>query len=519
MNKNTKTSFTSDILTFVPKGSFYNTEDEQVQAIEQKWKDCLSEDRDLFSLATILPGSAYSKGRMNYYMLANPVDTSSSITKLDNLYLLEPTIIQHNLDNESIPRALKNCLMLANNRVNNRRTQKVILRYIFDRDIQDIVNLAIKYKQKLARLIRHALGKQNLYGILHHRDSSDSQLFNKHIGKYTTLEALNVLDFIFDHLDASKRSPIAKLAQYQDLREYAKSSDKEGFMHIADQKVLPIEVLMGFRNTYTYKLDIPIGDILETGKMSDRQKIQLQSTAKREDAEVEVDYNKQDIYDLWKLLYSQVFDSKQVTDDLVEAIDRKSKQKLDIDIGRTVVIMDASRSMEGSDKRFLHPFLTGLSLITVLPNVKEVIYVGGKLVGTSRDMNHRNHPLLPSVVVPSASTNLWEALLEAQTYDVDGIVVISDGYENSVKGAFEHVYKSITDKKVYHVNPVFASETASARRLASDLEPIVIDDYKQVKTNLIFRLLQTDKALAKSMLVSILAQSKSLSASERRLLP
>lgn len=510
MNTNTQTSFTPDILTFVSKGSFYHTEDEQVQAIEQKWKDCLLEDRDLFSLATILPGSAYSKGRMNYYLLSNPVNSSSSIVIRDNIYLLEPTIIQHNLDNESIPRALKNCLMLVNNRVNNRRTQKVILRYIFDRDIQDIINIAIKYKQKLACLIRHALGKQILYGILHHNE----KLFDKYIGRYATLSALDVLDFIFDNLDVDKRSGFAKLAQYQDLREHARTSNKKGFMLIADKKVLPVEVLIGFRNTY--KLDIALSDLLEAGKMSDRQKIQLQSTAKREDAEVEVDYNKQDIYDLWKLHYQKVLSNQAIDDDLMKAIDDKSKNKLDIDIGRTVVIMDASRSMEGSDKRFLHPFLTSLTLTSVLPNVEHIMYSGGKWFTPSQPSQSG---LIYPLIKPSGPTNLWNNLIEACKLDIDSIVIISDGYENSVKGAFEHVYKSITDKKIYHVNPVFASETASARRLASNLEPIVIDNYKQMKTNLIFRLLQTDKVLAKNMLVSILAQSESLSANERRLLP
>lgn len=514
MTTQNKTSFTPDILAFVPKGSFYNTEDEQVQAIEQKWKDCLSEDRDLFSLATILPGSAYSKGRMNYYLLSNPVTpSSSSIVIRDNIYLLEPTIIQHNLDNESIPRALKNCLMLVDNRVNNRRTQKVILKFIFDRDIQDIINLAIKYKQKLARLIRHALGKQNLYNILNH----DGKLFHKYIGKYCPESALSLHDIIYFLFDKSNKATTIdyKLGLYSELRRCAKVNDVDGFMLIANQKALPVEVLIGFRNTY--KLDISLADLLETGKMSVRQKVQLQSTAQREDIVVEVDYDKQDIYDLWKLLYSQVFTSKQVADELIEAIDNKSKRKLDIDIGDTIVILDASRSMEGSDKRFLHPFLTGLSLISVLPNVKEVLYVGGKLTGISQNISA--HPLLPSVVIPSNATKIWETLLKAQSYDADSIVIISDGYENSVKGAFEHIYKGITDKKVYHVNPVFASETASARRLASDLEPIVIDDHKQMKTNLIFRLLQTDKVLAKNMLVSIMAQWKGLSANEKKMLP
>jgi len=526
LNKKTSTSFTPDILTFVPKGSFYNTQDEQVQVIEQKWQDCLSEDRELFALSTILPGSAFSKGRMNYYMLANPgkgplahdkvSDSLVSIDRINNIYQLEPSIIQHNLDNESIPRALKNCLMLVDNRVNNRRTQKIILRYIFDRDIQDIINIAIKYKQKLARLIRHALGKQNLYNILNH----DGKLFHKYIGKYCLESALSLHDVIYFLFDKSNKATTIdyKLGLYTELRRCAKVSDIDGFMLTANKKVLPIEVLIGFRNTY--KLDIPLSDVLETGKMSDRQNIQLQSTAQREDVEVEIDYKKQDIYDLWKLFYAKVFAGNIMTDELVEAIDDKSKNKLDIDIGRTVVIMDASRSMEGSDKRFLHPFLTGLSLITVLPNVKEVLYVGGKLVSTSQDINHREHPLLPSVVIPSAATKMWSAFKEALTYDVDSIVIISDGYENSVKGAFEYIYKRLHHpSKIYHINPVFASETASARRLSSNLEPMVIDDYRQLKTNLIFRLLQTDKVLAKNMLVSILAQSKGLSTSERSLLP
>jgi len=243
---------------------------------------------------------------------------------------------------------------------------------------------------------------------------------------------------------------------------------------------------MGFRNTY--KLDIDKDKIYEFGKMSERQKIQSKVAAGKAGVEIDIDYSKHDIYDLWKLFYLQTV--KEQTDDIDEiaaAITKKSEEKLGIDLGDTVVIFDVSKSMEGSVKRQWHPFLTGLSLISKLDNVKEVIFAGGKIIKTGSEK-------IPSVIIPSGSTALWKALIEAAEHKPK---------ENEIKGSFDGVYTKLKEDgasfNLIHANPVFSSEVSGLKQLAEDVQPMALDNYKYLKTNLIFKLITTDKEQVKKL--------------------
>ncbi|MFW6225892.1 MAG: hypothetical protein ACOC3V_02935, partial [bacterium] len=163
-----------------------------------------------------------------------------------------------------------------------------------------------------------------------------------------------------------------------------------------------------------------------------------------------------------------------------------------------VIIFDVSKSMEGSEIRPWHPFLTGISLISKLDNIKKIIYAGGNKIRTGIDS-------IQSVIIPSGATELWKALVEAVELEPKTILVISDGYENTIKGTFNAVYEKLKAKKEFnllHVNPVYASEASGARSLVKDIKPMVIDNYKYLKTNVIFELITSDRNLVKKMLIS-----------------
>jgi hypothetical protein len=485
----------SGMLQFAPKGAYYEEADEQFRRVMDMWTGLFDHDRTLFCLTTLLGGTGFSKGMMSHMLLAHPHASNGKELVPEGLaFDYETKVIMYNLDKERTPRALKNLLMLAGGenqgRVNNNRTRRIILEFIFNRDHDSLDNLAVNYKNKLRTLIRHALGKQDLYKIL----NGDRRLFRKWIGRYHR-NAFPVICYLFD-VDLPMDEIYAffpKVERVLLLKEAAKDLDVETFKNL--MKGLPHLTVMGYRNTY--KLDIPIGDIMQKSRMTGRQALQMQAAAKRSGAKVKVNYMKQDIYDLWKALYfklqtGDLDDSEKI----IDAIEKQSARKEKIDIGNVTVVIDASKSMQGSDKRPMHPFLTSLSIISILDNIKDVIYVGGK----------KDDKL--GAVIPSGGSDLWRGLVQAVITGAEKILVISDGYENLPKGMFEHVYKHFKDTgykfELMHINPVFSADanTGSVRKLAEDVKPLPVTNYKYLETEVIFNRMIENSDLVKKLLIN-----------------
>ncbi len=493
----------SGILQFAPKGAFYEEADEQFQRVFQMWQELFKFDRTLFCLTTLLGGTGFSKGSMNHMLLANPQGvTGKELVPEGMAFDYESKVINYNLSKERIPRALKNLLMLAGGegfvRVNNSRTRKIILEFIFNRSNAEIEGLAINYKSKLKKLVRHALGKQTVFNIL----NGDERLFNKWVGRYNS-NSLPVFYHIFDKeppREGRATVRFQKIEKYWDLRKAAQDGDVEKFRSL--MKGMPNRTVMGFRNTY--KVQIDKSEIFEETKMGDREALQMEHAVKRSGATKvkEINYKGQDIYDLWKAFYFKLLNNDpENMDKIMEGIHHRA-QKLDrLDIGECVVIIDASRSMVGSDERKLHPFLTSLSILSTLDNVQQVIYVGGKRVQTPTE-----DPI--SVVIPYNNTDLWRGLTEAVITGIENIIVISDGYENTVKGMFEHTYdhfkKSGYKFNLVHINPVFSADakTGSARRLTADTKPLPVSSYKFLETELIFGRMIESREVVKKLLVN-----------------
>jgi hypothetical protein len=488
----------SGILQFAPKGAFYETQDEQFKQIYRMWEDLFLYDRTLFCLTTLLGGTGFSKGSMSHMLLSNPQSVEDGALIPQGLAIdYERNVIIHNLKRERTPRALKNLLMLTGGegmkKVNNARTRKIILEFIFNRDHEALDNLAVNYKGKLKRLVRHALGRQTLARIIDH---GDDKLFNKWIGKYHP-NALPVVLYLFDRPVPANTvmAYYRKIEQVLSLKEAAIKDDVKSFEKY--MKGLPYLTVMGYRNTY--KVTIDKADVLEGSKMTDRQSLQMQTAAKRSGAKVKVNYNNQSIYDLWKIYYHNLMQSDTTDLPKIEkAIDEKHAKAAKIDIGPVTIVIDASESMSGSDKRPLHPFLTSLSILSVLDNIVDVIYVGGKPI----DVNGNQ------IAVPGGATDLWRGLTEAVMTDAKKIIIISDGYENSVKGMFEHAYKHFKnsgfDFELIHINPVMSADASkgTTRQLVADVKPLPVSAPEFLETELIFNKMIENRELVKQLLVN-----------------
>ena len=257
---------------------------------------------------------------------------------------------------------------------------------------------------------------------------------------------------------------------------------------------------MGFRNSY--KLELDKSEILGEAKMSNKEGLTMEAAVKRSGAKArKVNYKSQDLYDLWKALYFKMAnDDKENVDKIAEAIDDKTAKLAKLGLGdKCAVVLDASHSMYGSEERPMHPFLTGLCVIGALENVQDVFVVGGKWKEMT-DTDKR-------VVFPANASPLWKGLVDAIVSGAENIVVISDGYENAVKGMFEHVYKHFKDSgvefNVIHINPVFAADSKSGttRSLAENVTPMPVGNYKYLETEFIFNQMIENTEVVKQLLI------------------
>ena len=302
----TQPKFDASLLQFIPKGSYYNTEEAQRKAIEGIWQSFLDYNRQLFAFTLLLPGTDYSKARMSHLLLSNPVDGSVPALVQDRAFgVFETEIMEYVLGHESTSRALKSLLLLQGRdmqkRVNNARTRKLILKYIYGRDNNSLDNLAVAYKSKLADLTRHALGKQTLYGVL----NGSGKPFWKTIGRINP-DAYPVVMHLFgrysDYISrGGKAEKFPRVKLYYELGKIAAEGDAQGFVAFleANKGKIPYETALGMRNTH--KLDVEAKTLIDTCKMGERQKFQSKAKAKREGTDVEVDYKKQPLYELYKL--------------------------------------------------------------------------------------------------------------------------------------------------------------------------------------------------------------------------
>jgi hypothetical protein len=495
----------SGILQFAPKGAYYEGKDEQYNAVKKMWADLFDYDRTLFTLLMLLKGTGFSKGAMSHILLSNPPQLTYGTDKYDSRLPaeldglpaeFEKEVMAYALFKEKTPRALKNLLMLTgtegHTRVNNSRTRKLILGYIFDRDDKSLDYLAVNYKNKLQTLVRHALGKQDVTRVL----IGNKKYFRKLIGRYNN-NAYPVLCHLFNRTIPGEGPYFPLIEKYYHLRYAAQSGDVVKFKEV--MKDLPIRTVMGMRNLY--KIKVNKSEVLQKTKMSVKDTIQMQAAVKKAGVKRDVNYDKQDIYDLFIFLYFKIDnDDETDIDKILTAIDNAEKKLPKIDIGECAVIMDASHSMKGSDQRPMHPFLTGMSIIATLDNVKDVIYVGGKEVPLSSGES--------TAVVPANSTDLWRGLVTAALSGAKNIVLISDGYENTIKGMFKNVYdhlkKSGYDFKLTHINPVFSasSSNGTARKLTDDTRPLPVGDYKFLETEVIFSKLIEDREMVKKLLIA-----------------
>lgn len=478
------------LLYLVPKSSYYNTKEEVVKEGQALHDEMFQGDRELYTyLLYFTESTYYSKSLIVERLLGNSIfkeENKALLNEDPRLVELEEALIFHALFNENITHALKLLLQLKNNRINNARTQKLILRFIFDRGNADFI--AIKYKNKLKQLLVHALGLKTVHDILEDRPEGKGK-FDKLIRVYGNPYDAEVFDFVFD-----KEHHFT--SEY--LQEYVRIRDdfKNNTVDLRKPVKLPKEVLEGFNNFY--QRGINVATLIAMGNVSEKQKIQLQNTVKRHSnntMELKINLNNYSMLEIYKYLYSKADITKKEIEEGLAIIREKAKDirasiedDFVVDLNDTAVIIDCSDSHSGSSQTKLHPFFKNMTLMQVFQNSDgdNVFYVGGKT-----DSN--------GLLQPAGDTDLSTALLNVAKKGYRNVVILSDGFENV--GSFDKVYQQLKSIGVHinavHFNPVFSPKNFSFKAISDNIVALPYTSEKDIKNIMLFYLLNTDTDMFK----------------------
>jgi len=465
------------------RATHYNSRDKQLQAEAAVHGRLFDISRDLYQILLSLPGTTDRARQIGMSALLG------SKQKNGKECILTGTMERRVL--ESFVKSLPPQRMLklfdafrgfgnefGAKKSNNARTRKLILRTILNSPRLEL--WTIKYRSKLQRILSHAWGRSlgsaiGAVAAKKRRNDKEKSMLKKHVlsylgsncGKVEVVNLNHVLQCIaFLYGERDRISDDMKLLQ----------SFINAKTNISDGLKLPAEIIEGIRSTY--HKNVSASELLkmraDVGGIRTRyEKRVVQKRVKEAGGKVEMNPLDYDAVELYIYAFEVGADSE-----ILEALDKKAKDAaklLPVSYDKLAIIVDASKSMEGSKEQPMKPLATALSIRDMLQRSATesiVLYCGG--FADTKDMPDISSNI--KIVKPSYETELAQSLLDALAYEPDAVYVISDGYENSPAGRFGDVLRKAReigiDVPVIHCNPVFASETGSVRALCEGIEKV-----------------------------------------------
>jgi len=467
-------SFLDAVCTATKRATFYNTAEDQADAVVKAHKELMKLDRGVYAATLMLPGvTDYSRQVAIAGLLANPIknDSRSIVTPE-----LEFKMIKWFVENVEPQRALKLFQTFGGvkkdgvrtGQIHNSRTERIILGYYLN--AESLPFWCVKYRRKLRNVFRHAWGLRTSTLVFELLKKPDAELTSKE---------KRILRFRLDRFVDRDRRNLATIHEcvrfifgdeenltHSKLKQFVKAKT-----NLSAGKGLPIETLEGLRGRY-HKDTATKADVLELAKrggMSERKKMQVQKQAKAAGVKVAFDPTKQRIVDLYVYAYEQGMTKK-----IADACDKKAKEiaeKLPLKFDKVAVVVDASGSMFGHKTQKLRPMAVALAVRDVLRYVAVECVV---FQSSGRSMKDKTGKL----IFPEGDSSVVEALLDAVEAEPDVIFVISDGYENAPAGRFAevvHLLRKIGNTTpIYQINPVMAAETESVRELSVDVTSLPV---------------------------------------------
>lgn len=462
-------SFLDMAVTSTGKATYYNTKEEQVAAQDAIHNAVYGVNRGLYTAMLTLPGmmdNVVQAGLQRLLANPNPCDGISFLTpEQENLALVRLA--------EQLPpqRLFKLFGMFCEKRINNKRTRRIVLASIMGSS--RLPFWAVKYRMKLRRAIRHALGKRVAISV--RKTIEGDQAFTPKIASHYPRCYKYIDRYMPSDISSEDRQTILEclcfiLGGHREFTVPILRSFIDAHTDITKGSLLPTEVLQGIRSRY--HKDVKAAKVIELTKatLTEGQKMAMQRTAERAGTEIEFDPTKQDLVKL----YVWMLESGERKPEFRKALDQKAQQiavSFPLRSNRLGVVVDTSASMFGDKTGKFRPLAIALAMRDVLvasANEKATVVTTG---GEFDELG---------LVTPSGDTSLASALIEVAQDQPDAVFLITDGYENAPAGRTGEVIQGLRQLglnfPIYQVSPVLSAENASVRPLAPEVSPLPVSN-------------------------------------------
>jgi hypothetical protein len=453
----TVSSYLDMATTGMNRGTHYNAKEDQGRAERAAHASMLNMDRFSYGLLSCLPGlSDNARKLVCWSLLEWPEIGSLNQTELS----FERRLIEALAASITVPRMLQLFGLLDESRCNNSRTRRVILGLILGSPKIDW--WAVKYRKKMAKALRHAWGRRHA-GIMARVcrktvwTETERNMLRDSVFRYAVADKSDTARECVAFILGSTQGPwtTALLASY----EQAKTDLSAG-------RKLPPEVLEGIRSVYhprtshdeVLRLTARGGALTSGQKIGQQRRLEQAGVSAQESG---FDPRKHDAIKLYIYAYERGM-TQEIRAALAQKAEEASRSFTMVNEG-DVVILDASKSMEGDRTQRLRPMASAQATADALKaRGARVLVVGGK---QARGM-----------LYPGGDTSLALPLARAiRDHSPGAVFVISDGYDNAPAGRFAETIEALrragVTTPIYHLNPVAAAEVGSVRKLAADLIP------------------------------------------------
>lgn len=468
------------------RATFYNSKQEQEAAVEKIHKELFNLDRGLYGLSLLLPGTNdYARQLGLGFLLDNP--RGGKLAVLTEAQ--EAKLVTYLAQFMPPQRLFKLYRELRQNRVNNSRTRKLILRTILGSRRLEL--WAVKYRFKIRQALSHAWGRATalaMKAILSKegkdRSEQETKGLERNITKYAAepTKALECVKFIFG-VETGLTIPILK-------SYHAARTD------LSKGKDLPEEQLEYLRNRL--HPTVSRAEVLKLAKstMSEGKKMAVQRQAKEAGVEIKFDPSAADPVRLYIYAYEM-----GMTNEISNELKKKAKKTADMLLtkyDKIGIVIDNSLSMRGHGTQKNRPIAVALATRDMLEAASEnatIEYCG-------QETN--------KLVQPIGDTSLSYALVKVlKSGKLDSVFVITDGYENAPAGRFAQTVEAVRKigivTPIFQIAPVMAAEKGGIRQISSQVPAMPLNKPEAINVVIIKSLLvsDVDKAIlgmAKSLL-------------------
>lgn len=486
--------------------TYYHGKDEQMKAIQTQIKSLYKLSKELPLIIATQKGATgqfVSEVLLNEFKNTLKGGACNIVNPIDwyDRGLSDKAVLSalNNLGESGLPYVLRLFIAMKNARVNNERSRKIILGFVWGQE--NLEFYAMKYRNKIADVLRHVYGKKmtsvllsiaqkqvNLDGANLMGSEKEMNISNDHILRYfngNSLKAFKLLLFIFKKDDGVTFDA----TEFPLLSEYQKAKTD-----ITGIKTVPEEVLLGLVSNVRHpqyhtmwSTDIQreatkalIRKNVEVTSVN-QQVRQTKSTAKL-GVEKRVELEKAtDYLALYKTGYETRF-----TDEILTAIDKLAeKKKIDgffySNIG---IIVDRSNSMEGHKAESKN-------------TPKAIADFTAKVLSKSATNSCIIH-YTEGEVTDLASSFIELLKAENASNPYDAIFILTDGYENAYDGMTNEVisiWQGETGRNIpmFQISPIVSAEMgANVRKLGQNVVTMALNNPSALQPQINARLLEID---------------------------